>query len=115
MASAFPGLPVSRGLLPGLPVSQARSARATAEVSTVGCGLLPSMKILTEKFRALTAVKRTSPASAKASASRANFQRDSPLLPNEAPGLFGVVSPCSLNAKVNPTLISFTGCPLTSA
>ena len=52
MASAIPGLPVSRGLLPGPPVRQARSAQAWAEVSTVGCGLLHSMKILTAKFPA---------------------------------------------------------------
>jgi hypothetical protein len=39
----------------------------------------------------------------------ATFQRESPQLPNEAPGLIGVVSPSSLNAKINPALISFTG------
>ena len=33
--------------------SQARPAQATPEASTVGCGLLHSMSILTEKFRAL--------------------------------------------------------------
>jgi dienelactone hydrolase len=42
-------------------------------------------------------------------------QRESPQLPNVTPGLTGVLSLSTLNAKVNPARISFTGCPLVSA
>jgi hypothetical protein len=45
MASAFPGLPVRRGLRAGLPASQTRPA---PEASSVRSGLLQCMKILSE-------------------------------------------------------------------
>src|SRR5580692_424879 len=45
----------------------------------------------------------------------ASRHRESPQLPNVAPGLTGVLSFSTLNAKVNPARISFTARPLTSA
>jgi hypothetical protein len=62
VASAVPGLPIKRGLLPCLPVRQVRSAPALPEASIARRGLLRLMTIPIENIQALMAVERSWPA-----------------------------------------------------